>query len=148
MATPGVLRNLTGECGEVVGGVAHCGDDHDDVVARLLLPGDALRDAQDPLRRPYRCTAVLLDYERHLEDTQVDVLARIALQVLEQRLQLGVRLDEREVQRRVLQQQSERAAARLPVAALSRPPHRASPTSAADWSRHPRWRSSGSPSSS
>src|SRR5690606_40607995 len=60
MATPGVLRNLTGECGEVVGGVAHCGDDHDDVVARLLLPGDALRDAQDPLRRPYRCTAVLL----------------------------------------------------------------------------------------
>ena len=41
--------DLSGQVEQVIGGVAHGGDDHDDVVALLLGLDDALSDATDPL---------------------------------------------------------------------------------------------------
>ena len=53
--------DLLGQVEQVVGGVAHRRDDHDDVVARLLGLDDALGDAPDPVGvatedPPYFCT--------------------------------------------------------------------------------------------
>ncbi len=50
---------------QVVGGVAHGGDHHDDVVPLLLGRDDALGDAADPIGVGHRGSAVLLHDERH-----------------------------------------------------------------------------------
>ncbi len=57
--------DLAGEVQQVVGGVTHRGDDHDDVVACLLGLDDALGDAADPVGVGHRRSTVLLYDERH-----------------------------------------------------------------------------------
>ena len=57
--------HLPGQIEQVVGGVAHRRDHHDDVVACLLGLDDAFGDAADPLGVRYRGSAVLLHDERH-----------------------------------------------------------------------------------
>jgi hypothetical protein len=52
---------------QLVGGVAHRGDHHDDVVAGLAGSDDALGDALDPLRVGHGRTTVLLHEQRHRE---------------------------------------------------------------------------------
>ena len=59
--------DLPGQVEQVVGGVAHRGDHHDDVVALLLGLDDALGDAADPLGVGHRGSAVLLHDERHCQ---------------------------------------------------------------------------------
>ena len=63
--------DLSGQVEQVVGGVAHGGDHHDDVVALLLGLHDALGDAADPLGVRYRGSAVLLHDERHCQTFRV-----------------------------------------------------------------------------
>ena len=57
--------HLLGQVQQVVGGVAHRGDDHDDVVALLLGLDDAFGDATDPVGVGHRGSAVFLHDERH-----------------------------------------------------------------------------------
>ena len=57
--------HLLSQVHQVVGGVAHRRDHHDDVVALLLGLDDALGDAADPVGVGHRGSAVLLHDERH-----------------------------------------------------------------------------------
>ena len=57
--------DLVGQVEQLVGGVAHRGDDHDDVVAGLAGGDDPLGDPLDPLGVGDRGTAVLLHDQRH-----------------------------------------------------------------------------------
>ena len=57
--------HLLGQIQQVVGGVAHRGDDHDDVVALLFGLDDAFGDATDPVGVGHRGSAVFLHDERH-----------------------------------------------------------------------------------
>ena len=58
-------RDLLGEVEQLVGGVTHRRDDHDDVVARLLGLDDPLGHPANPLGVRHRGSAVLLYDERH-----------------------------------------------------------------------------------
>ena len=58
-------RHLLGEVAQLVGGVAHRRDDHDDVVARLARVDDALRDALDARGVSDGRATVLLDDNAH-----------------------------------------------------------------------------------
>ena len=58
--------DLLGQVHQVVGGVPHRGDHHDDVVPLLLGRDDALGDAADPIGVGHRGSAVLLHDERHV----------------------------------------------------------------------------------
>ena len=57
--------DLLGQVDQLVGGVAHRGDDHDHVVAVALGGDDALGDPLDPLGVGDRRAAVLLHDETH-----------------------------------------------------------------------------------
>jgi hypothetical protein len=58
--------DLLGEVEQVVGGVPHRGDGHDDVVAGLLRLGDPTSDPLDALGVGQRRSAVLLDDDGHV----------------------------------------------------------------------------------
>ena len=57
--------DVLGEPDEVVGGLAHRGDDDDDVVAGATCPGDVVGDGADPVGVADRGSAELLDDEGH-----------------------------------------------------------------------------------
>jgi hypothetical protein len=58
-----VPAHLAGESQEPVGGLAHRGDGHDEVEARLAGKGDPARHGPYVLGRRDRATAVFLDHD-------------------------------------------------------------------------------------
>ena len=62
-------RHRLGEGDQIVGGLAHRRDDHDDVVAPTLGDRDVVGDRTDPVGVGDGRSAVLLDDQGHGDDT-------------------------------------------------------------------------------
>ena len=65
LALGGCRRDLVGEALELVGGAAHRGDDHDDVVAGMAGLDDVVGDGLDATGIGHGGAAVLLHDEAH-----------------------------------------------------------------------------------
>jgi hypothetical protein len=61
----GAGLNFLGQCDQLVGFAAHCGNDHHHLMALRVEPGNALGDILDALGISDRRAAVFLNNQRH-----------------------------------------------------------------------------------